>query len=135
MDSGLLNAVNESLDRCVANPVFLDRFYEIFLSSSPKVDEKFRGTNFLRQKRALQASLHGLLSLAESGGNSADDYLREAAERHNRARLDIGGELYDLWLDSLLSTVKECDPQATPEVLQAWEAVMQLGIRYFLSHY
>ena len=135
LDAEVLNAVERSLDRCGANPAFLDRFYEVFLASSPKVRAMFEHTNFYRQKRALQASLHGML-LHIRGKEAADDpYLLEVAHRHSQSQLSIGAELYDLWLDSLLTTVRECDPQCTPEVLAAWEQAMTLGIQFFLSHY
>ena len=135
LDAEVLNAVELSLNRCGANPVFLDRFYEVFLASSPKVQAMFEHTNFYRQKRALQASLHGMLLHARGNGSSSDPYLLEVAQRHSQGHLSIGAELYDLWLDSLLKTVKECDPESTAEVLAAWEKAMGLGIQFFLSHY
>ena len=45
---------NASLDRCTAGTGFLDRFYDLFLSSSADVREKFRNTSFERQKAALR---------------------------------------------------------------------------------
>ena len=135
LDEEVLNQVELSLNRCGANPAFLDRFYAIFLDSSPKVKAMFENTNFYRQKRALQASLHGMLLYARGSDASGDPYLREVAERHSRDNLSIGAELYDLWLDSLLTTIRECDPECTPEVLAAWEQAMTIGIQFFLSHY
>ena len=57
MDDSTLKTFEDSLQRCNSNPNFLDRFYEVFLASSPKVKEKFAQTDFVRQKRALRASL------------------------------------------------------------------------------
>ena len=65
MNETILATFDESLKRCNAVPEFLDRFYEKFLASSPKVKEKFANTNFVSQKRALRASLHLLLIAAE----------------------------------------------------------------------
>src|SRR5450759_1837153 len=135
LDAEVLNVVELSLDRCGANPAFLDRFYATFLASSPKVRAMFEHTNFYRQKRALQASLHGMLLHIRGNDAAGDPYLLEIARRHSRGQLGIGAELYDLWLDSLLAVVRECDPQCTPEVLAAWEKAMTLGIQFFLSHY
>ena len=83
----------------------------------------------------LRASLHVMLLAAENEERGPDAYLRELAARHSRRQLNIGAELYDLWLDSLLATVKECDPQHGPEIERAWESVMMVGIGYLLSHY
>ena len=135
LDENVLNTVEASLNRCGENPAFLDRFYEVFLASSPKVRTMFEHTNFYRQKRALQASLHGMLLHARSGNGSTDPYLVEVAQRHSRNQLAVGAELYDLWLDSLLKVVEECDAEFSPVVLAAWEKSMTRGIQFFLSHY
>lgn len=129
-----LQIFDESLRRCSADARFIDRFYERFLASSPKVGEKFAGTDVVRQKRAVLASLHMML-LAAHDQEHPERYLREVAERHSSSQLVIGAELYDLWLDSLLATAREVDPAFGPEVEQAWEDVMAIGIRYLVSRY
>jgi len=98
------------------------------------VREKFASTDFVRQKRAVLASLQ-LILLAARNPEDADRHLRDVAERHSSAQLDVGAELYDLWLDSLLATVREVDPAFGPDVEQAWEDVMAVGIRYLVSRY
>ena len=135
MDERLLEQFEDSLHRCNADPGFLDRFYERFLASSPKVREKFVGTDFIRQKRMLQASLQLLLVAAQDDGKRPTPYLDEVAARHSASQMAIGAELYDLWLDSLLATVREVDPSWGPEVEQAWESVMTVGIAYLVSRY
>ena len=135
MDPKILQTFEESLARCNANPSFLDRFYEIFLASSPKVKEKFARTDFVHQKRALRGSLHMMLLAAENEDKGPDKYLRDLADSHSRPHLDIGAELYDFWLDSLLAAVKQCDGQFDPQVEEAWETVMMVGISYLLGHY
>lgn len=133
MDETILRLFDESLKRCNAAPDFLDRFYDKFLASSPKVKDKFASTNFVRQKRALRASLHLLLIAAEDERKGPDRYLRDIAASHGKAHLDITAELYDLWLDSLLDAARECDPEFNDEVENAWERVMMVGIHYMIS--
>ena len=135
MDEKTLKTFDESLRRCNATPEFLDRFYERFLASSPKVRDKFALTDFVRQKRALEASLHYMLLAAQDEEKGPEKYLKSLADLHNRKQYNIGSEFYDLWLDSLLATVRECDPKFGPEVEEAWESVMMVGIRYMLSRY
>jgi hemoglobin-like flavoprotein len=135
MDDKILEQFEDSLRRCNADPDFLDRFYERFLKSSPKVREKFLGTDFIRQKRMLQASLQLLLVAAQDDGKHDTPYLDEVAARHSASQMAIGAELYDLWLDSLLVTVREVDPLWSDEVAQAWEAVMTVGITYLVSRF
>jgi hemoglobin-like flavoprotein len=135
MDQAILETFERSLGRCTSQSRFLDLFYTKFLASSPKVREKFEKTDFVRQKRALKASLHLILLAASDEDGDAGKYLSDVAEKHNAKHLDIGAELYDLWLDSLLETVKDCDPDFSPEVAKAWEEVMMVGIHYLTVRY
>lgn len=132
MDEKILGVFDASLSRCNIAPQFLDRFYERFLASSPKVREKFANTNFVRQKRALRASLQ-ILSLVADDDRGPGRYLGELAVQHGQKHLDIGAELYDLWLDSLIATVREIDPQFDAEIEGAWEQVAMVGIHYMIS--
>lgn len=105
------------------------------MDSSPRVKKKFANTDFVRQKRALRASLHLMPLAAGDKTDGPDRYLKELAARHSLAELDIGAEFYDLWLDSLLAVVRKRDPEISPEIERAWEDVMMVGISYLLSHY
>jgi len=132
IDESTLRTFRDSLGRCNANPAFLDTFYEIFLAASPKVREKFAQTDFTRQKEALRASLYAMFFAA---GGTPEAHLNSLAERHSSRDLNIGAELYDLWLDSLLATARKCDPDFSPEVEKSWEKVMMVGIGFLLSRY
>ena len=52
-----MNQFNESFERCINDPLFLDQFYEIFLSSSDEVYQMFKNTEMETQKAMLMASL------------------------------------------------------------------------------
>lgn len=130
-----IEVFDRSLRRCDANAGFLDLFYETFLASSPKVREKFAGTDFERQKRLLHASFYLILLASEDPENGPERYLENLASRHSVHDLDIGAELYDLWLDSLLAVVEECDPEFDQAVESAWERMMGIGIDYMLRRY
>jgi hemoglobin-like flavoprotein len=135
MERAILDMVDQSLQRCFcAGSRFIDGFYERFLESSPTVREKFARTDFGRQKRHLRASLWMMLMAAEDEVGGPGRYLPALARRHGRRGLDIGAELYDLWLDSLLASVAECDPDFTPQIRDAWEQVMMVGIHYMCTH-
>ena len=134
IEAKVLDTFESSLARCNANPAFLPRFYEIFRASSPKVRDKFARTNFDRQNAALRASFDLVLEAARGGSQNRDRML-DIAERHSSRDLNIGAELYDLWLDSLLAAVKEYDPVHNSSVNDAWEQVMMAGIQVMLRHY
>ena len=135
MSPDVLNEFDDSLARCNANPRFLDLFYERFLGSSPEVKEKFKNTDFRKQKRALRASFYLIMLAAEDKDNGPEKYLGDLAIAHDAEHLDIGAGLYDLWLDSLLATVAECDPKFDDRVAEIWERVAMIGVGYLCSRY
>lgn len=135
MNDSTLAVVDGSMRRCLASAGFLDLFYEKFLAASPLVREKFARTDFAAQKRALRASLQLMLLAAEDEATGPERYLKDLARAHGSQGLDIGAELYDLWLDSLLETVAATDPEHSPAVREAWEQVMLVGIHYMCTRY
>jgi hemoglobin-like flavoprotein len=125
---------NESLERCVAHGGFVDRFYELFLGSSEEVAEKFKNTDFVRQKEALRASLY-IMMMAHCWSVECDSHFEEIATRHSRSDLDIRPGLYDLWLNCLLQAVRETDPLFSLEVEAAWKNTLEPGIEFMKSRY
>ncbi len=129
-----LEAYIGSLTRCLGMPAFLDRFYEVFLGSSPEVAEKFRHTNFARQKVALGQSLY-LMVMAAEGGDAAVAYLDRIAARHGREDLDIRPELYELWIDALVATARELDSEFDDETEAVWREMLRPGIEIMRARY
>ena len=125
---------NDSLERCTNGARFLDRFYELFVTSSAEVAAKFANTDFPVQKAALKVSLYMIMSSIEQKPEG-NVHLEPIAARHSRNALDIGPHLYDLWLECLIQAVRECDPMFREEVEQAWRRVMRVGIEFLKSRY
>jgi hemoglobin-like flavoprotein len=114
---------NDSYRRCLRKPGFLDRFYEIFIASSPEIAEKFQHTDFRKQTAALKASLF-ILMLSSTRTPEVTQHLERLAEMHSRRQLDIRPELYDLWLESLLKAVREFDANFDEQTESAWRHVV-----------
>ena len=124
-----------SLQRCLMNPAFFESFYELFIGTSEEVKEKFKNTDIKRQSRMLQDSLFVLAVAAQGGDSSPARYsLPGLAEKHSHKGFDIRPELYDLWLDALLETVKRHDPKHSAEVAEAWRTTLTPGIEYMRAH-
>ncbi|WP_282286089.1 globin domain-containing protein [Pseudomonas sp. PS02302] len=121
-----------SYGRCCASPAFFDDFYQRFLASSPRVREKFAHTDMAAQKLLLR---HGIMNLVLVARGMPTTKLRQLGESHCRARLDIGPELYDLWVDCLLATLAQHDPDFSPALRQEWQGVLEAGIAVMHSHY
>jgi hemoglobin-like flavoprotein len=125
---------NSSLERCLRTPGFLDQFYELFIGSSDEVAEKFKRTDFARQRKILKGSLY-MLMLASFGVPEARQHLDRLAALHGRSHLDIRPELYDLWLDCMLKTVEAFDPRFDEPTADAWRHVLEQGIDVMKSQY
>lgn len=117
-----------SLKRCLASPGFMDAFYERFVGSSEEVREKFKGTDMKRQARVVADSLYVVANAVQSEeGSFARSELPRLAARHARTQRDIRPELYDLWIECLVDTVRATDAQFGPEVESAWREVLLFG--------
>jgi hemoglobin-like flavoprotein len=130
-----IQSARDSLSRCVKNPAFLDRFYQLFVDSSAEIRKKFEKTDFARQKRVLQDSLFLMLVSAGTTGGPAHAELSKLAERHSRGQLDIKPEWYDVWLRCLLQAVAEYDPEYRSELASAWRKSIKEGIDFLAARY
>lgn len=126
--------VNHSLERCVAQPEFLHRFYDVLIEASPEIAAKFKETDFDRQTSALKRALYVLL-FAWEWRLTGDDYLVGLAHRHGRSDLDVSPQLYDIWIDCLIRTVQEFDSDFDAKVEAAWRKVLAPGIEFMKSAY
>jgi hemoglobin-like flavoprotein len=61
--------------------------------------------------------------------------LERIAKLHGRKGLNVQPELYDLWLDCLLRTVKEYDRRYNAKTKRTWYNMMQPGIKFMKSRY
>lgn len=125
---------HDSYARCRAQPHFLPRFYDLFLGKGERISERFEGVDMERQRRMLRASLE-LVILAATSGIDPGFFLAPMAKRHGRKQYDIPPALYADWLDALLETAAECDPDFDGETRAVWVQVMSVGIRYMTSQY
>ena len=129
-----LDDVTASYHRCRASDRFIDTFYEHFLAKSRAVAEKFRGTDFTRQKFMLRESLLMMLLFNRDDPEAVKE-LERLAERHSRRGADISPHLYSLWLDALCEAVKKHDPKYEPTLNEKWRVAMRPGIELLASKY
>ncbi len=97
---------NDSFERCINDPLFLDKFYEIFLSSSDEVYQMFNNTEMETQKVMLMTSLVYM----SNAHKDTPGLLSTIADKHNKNNLKIKPCFYLLWLDSLIMAADFIDP-------------------------
>ncbi|WP_437882755.1 globin [Pseudomonas sp. LRF_L74] len=124
--------VMQSFGRCCAKTEFFDDFYHYFLDSSPQVREKFANTNMAGQKLLLR---QGILNLVMHARGMPDTKLRALGATHSRHALDIRPELYDLWVEALIKTIRQHDTQYDADIGLAWREVLAKGIAVIKGAY
>lgn len=123
----------ESLDRCLATPDFVDRFYARFVSSDEVVAARFRETNLKRQAAMLRASLYLVLRAAQ-GQPDGREHLLEIAESHSSRGHGVGSQEFVLWLRTLIEVARETDPSFDAEAEASWRACLEPCIATVVSH-
>lgn len=127
--STALERVRRSLNRCIDEVGFFGDFYLRFLQSSPEVAAKFKGVDMDQQALMLRASLD-LMIPVDANDSSRGATLVVLARLHGRQGADIPAHLYDLWLESLLETIRDYDPEYDEGLKACWIEVLQAGIAF-----
>jgi hypothetical protein len=125
---------HKSYLRCVVSDqdAFFNRFYELFTTADPDVSLAFAETDMERQVSMLQESLLYMIHFANS--KTASIRMQRIANFHGSNEMNIPPHLFDLWLDRLVSTVRERDTQFEPQVEVAWRVFLAPGIAFVKAH-
>lgn len=126
-----IQLAEESLRRC-AGDAFFQAFYRRLLSVDAATREKFSHTDFSRQNKVLQHGL-GLLFTYAKRGNPA--LLERIAARHDQNDLAVAPSYYPHFVESLLNSVREFDPEFSAAVEDAWKRSMAPGIDFIIDRY
>ncbi|MGI0117206.1 globin domain-containing protein [Zooshikella sp. RANM57] len=112
---------------------FFEVFYQRFMATSPDIAARFVNTEMSHQRRMLEKSFYKLLTFYAT--NNAADYLEKIAEQHDHEHLNIKPVWYDLWLEALMTTLREFDPDYNDEIELAWRLVLSPGITFMKYRY
>lgn len=124
--------VMQSYGRCCRAEGFFDTFYRFFLASSPEVRAKFANTNMQAQQLLLR---QGIMNIVLYARGMPDTKLKALGCSHSRKAMNIRPDLYNLWTDALLKTIREHDPEADSATLSAWKEVINQGVAVILNEY
>ena len=112
---------------------FFAAFYDNFTANDKSIAEKFRNTDMLRQRQMLKDSLDQMLYFSIDKRSS--ETIEKIAARHGPAGVDIPPKFYDIWMDSLLETVKHYDPDYDRHIDIAWRVNMAPGVALMKALY
>lgn len=136
-----LEEFTESYTRIFGNQIKMDEhgnpffsyFYDTFLSSSDDVAEAFKNTDMPNQHRMLKNSL--LYSINFMFCSTSFDTIQKIAISHDRHHHNIKPELYDLWMNAMVETVRQFDPEFSDDVELAWRLAFSQAITFMKFMY
>ena len=134
MDRATMAAAKASYDRCCAAEHFFEDFYRNFFVRYPEAKSLFAHTDFERQNKLLRHAF-GLLLIFPNQPDREPTILARVAERHSRRELGVNPSMYQPFIDALIDTVRDCDPQFTPAVESAWRRTVEKGVAYMQAKY
>ena len=114
-------------------PAFFSLFYSIFFGKSQQIRDKFAHVDMDAQVVVLQKSMFHMIGFYAT--KTATDYLENIAYTHNRNQYGINPEFYDIWLESLVETVAQLDPEYDDNLALAWRLAMTPGIQFMKFRY
>jgi len=127
--------LQQSYGRCLREKKFIERFYEIFLTSHPDIAPMFAKTDFQKQRMALRRGISSAISHA-AGSSLSRRTIDQMADTHSRkGRTPVPPQLYPYWVDSLLLAVSETDPEVNPQLIARWRQGMEIVTDTFIKHY
>lgn len=121
--------------QCQFSPGFFDDFYADFTAQSPQIQAAFANTDMKAQKEALRSGLSILMMYAAGGNQYAEGKLDRIGTSHSRTGLNISPDLYKVWTDSLMRTVRKHVRNTDAETDAAWARILKFGADRIASHY
>lgn len=119
---------NDSYERNVGrnHDKFFSTFYKNFSNKSPAISKAFENTDMERQISMLQHSLMMMIDFASNHASS--EFLENLARFHHDK--NISEEFYSLWLDAIMDTLQQIDPEYTYHDGLSWRIMLSSGIEF-----
>ncbi len=128
LEKGSLTTEPEcSFARVALDPTFLDDFFTRFMKSDPSLRELFSRIDVEKQKPFTRTEIVALLMYAR-GNERGGPLLAQVVSRHRY--LGLQPAMYDLWVKSLIATLKMFDPMWSGELDQCWRSTLAKGLDY-----
>ncbi|WP_346837929.1 globin [Microbulbifer sp. SAOS-129_SWC] len=132
METTDADTVFQSYGRCCINESFFTDFYDRFMSSGDEVRAMFVDTDMPQQRHLLR---NGIMQLILHARGMPDTKLRALGDSHSRTGYNIRPDLYRQWLDALLDTIRQHDPEYRDAIGSAWQRALQPGIEVIRGAY
>lgn len=113
---------------------FAPRFYELLFEAYPQTRPFFADVDMHDQRTKLMTALITAERHVTTGGWVSQNYLRGLGKKHQD--LGIGRELFPLFIDTLLKTLREFHGSEWGSVLEAeWRQALEAAAGLILEQY
>jgi hemoglobin-like flavoprotein len=129
MSSQATEITRASFSRCVERPGFFAAFYRNFFAALPEAEPLFARTDLAKQHKLIEHAIKILLIFPPQE-DGEPTLLTRLAKKHGTAELGIDPAWYAPFLDSLVFTASQFDPEFTRETGAAWRESLQPGMDY-----
>ena len=129
MSSQATELTRASFTRCLERPGFFAAFYRNFFAALPEAEPLFAKTDLVKQHKLIEHAIKILLIFPQHS-EGEPTLLTRLAKKHGKAELGIPPAWYPPFLDSLIFTASQFDPEFTGEIGAAWRESLQPGMDY-----
>ena len=118
-----MNHLDDSFKR-VLDRGALDRFYEHFRASDARIDRHLADVNWDEQRWIFAQFISALIDVVERGENSPAYMARLTNNCREDGEFPISPEMYDDWLESMIKSLCELDPDFSSELEAIWRETL-----------
>lgn len=124
-----MRLVKRSYARCFLHGDFIIRFLETLAALNQEIAPYIEKTPLDRIMLLLRQGVNCIIMYAEE--KFAGEFcLEEVRISHSRKHMGIKPEYYESWIQALLLTLQELDPEYNEELGNLWNSVARKGIEY-----
>ena len=124
-----------SYDRCInlhdGDVRFVNHFYGVLKGRDPDIAEIFEAFPVHHQVHVLRTALYLLVDFCDNQTPSAD--FTKLVDSHTDNHLGLRPYMLEIWLECILETVAEYDPQFSEVTKAAWITKIKPGIDFLKS--
>ena len=129
--------VQNALERSTGQQNFASTFYKHLFFLKPSFKEVFKNTDWNNQERLLTFAIEHLSHFLN--GNEKDSFHRQQivriSETHSKKNMNIHPHDYYYWIDAMVLTVKEVDPQWHDDLSYYIRECLFFPISFIISRY
>ena len=127
--------VRDSYLRVKDQPDFASDFYSNLFFLKPKLRDYFAKTDFEHQDKALMHGLSFLISFLDQKDPHARQQVLRISRSHSKFNMNVHPHEYYYWIEALILTVKNHDPQWMQDLTYYWREVISYPIMFIVSQY